>query len=78
MKITKDTGVSIGALAIVLPLAFLFFTSKADTKKVEKIEIEVDEQENRIEENEKVDMRQTILMDNMAATLERVNKRLEN
>lgn len=68
--IKKDTGISLGALAIIVPMLFWFVTTKADKVMVEKMDEEVDQEENiniqqqgLIDSNTKLIERQTKLLD---------------
>ena len=69
MKINKDTGISIGVLAIVAPIV-IFLLTRASRSDVEVMK-------DRVVENEKVDIKQSMLIDNATKTLERINKQLD-
>ena len=65
MKITKETTISLGTIIAILPLAFWFFTSKADRKDVEKVEVKVEKAKDELVERKLIDREQSIYIEQM-------------
>lgn len=77
----KSIFIPLGLIVILVSSVFGFGVNfnKIDNneKKVSELEERAKDNEYRIWENELVDLRQTILLDNALATLERVNDKLD-
>lgn len=76
-EITKNTGISVGVVALIMPLLFWFSTVKADKKDVDKLEGDVEKAEEDIVEGEKRDIKHANLMENIQKTQERIIKSID-
>lgn len=77
MKITKDTGISLGVLAIIIPFLFFFWNSKADKEEVKEVKTEAKELVEDVDENENVNISQTVLIEQISKTVDLLNQKID-
>lgn len=77
MKITKETTISLGTLIAILPLAFWFFTKKADVSYVEKVEKKAEIIKEEIDKEENVNISQTVLIEQISKTVDLLNRKID-
>ena len=83
MKISNIVGLTIGILTIISIVGGIFKVYgdstneiKHNSEDVEKLEIEVDDQEGRLDELEQFSVKQTILIERVTGVLDRLERPL--
>jgi len=84
MKLNKDTGISIGLVALLVPGVLFFNNSKADKADVKEQQSKIEAQQERIVETEKRDIQQSMYIEQISSnqmkfleSLDKLNQKLE-
>lgn len=75
-KFMKNLGIIVTIVLAIIGGAIAYGTLQNKANRVDKVEIEVKEVERRLDENEKIDIRQSVIQERTVRILDKIEQKL--